>query len=56
MPVASSVPRDRDAVDEVFEFHGAVDFGHHRAGVRVPLGQTLAAFDLVAVIDMILEP
>jgi hypothetical protein len=37
---------NRDAVDDIFEFHGAFDFGQDRAGIRVPLGQTLAAFDL----------
>jgi hypothetical protein len=43
---------DRDAVDHVFEFHDAFDFGHHRAGVGIPLGQTLAAFDRIAVVDI----
>ncbi len=29
----------------------AVDFGQHRTGVRIPFGDTLAALDLVALVD-----
>jgi hypothetical protein len=43
--------RDRDAVDDIFKFDDAVHFRHDRAGVRVPLGQTRAALDLVAFVD-----
>ena len=52
MPVDSSVDlRHRQAVDEVLEADDAVDFGEDRPGVGIPLGQALAALDLVAVVD-----
>jgi hypothetical protein len=40
-----------DAVDQVLELHLAVDFGQDRTGIGVPLGQALAALDLVALVD-----
>ena len=43
--------RDRGAVDQILERHLAVDFGQDRTGVGIPFGDTLAALDLVAVID-----
>jgi hypothetical protein len=43
--------RDRDAIDDIFELDDAVNFGHDRAGVWIPLGQTRATLDLVAFID-----
>jgi hypothetical protein len=56
MPVASSVPPNRDAVDDIFEFDGAFDFGHDRAGIRVPLGQTLPRLTLSPSSTQIFEP
>ena len=43
---------DRKTIDDIFEFHHAINLGQDRTGIRVPLGQTLAALDLVAFIDM----
>ena len=43
--------RDGHATDDVLEFHRTCDVRHHRAGIRVPLGQTLAALDRIAVVD-----
>src|SRR5262249_10855027 len=43
--------RHRRTVDQVLERHFAVDFGQHRAGVGIPLGDTLATPHFVAVID-----
>ena len=41
----------RHALDHVLELDGAVDFGHDRAGVGIPLGQLDAALHLVAFVD-----
>ncbi len=52
MPVDSSVDlADRHALDQVLEGDRALDLGEDRAGVRIPLGETLAALHLVAVVD-----
>src|SRR5262249_5239068 len=39
--------RHRLTFDQVFEADGAVDLGEDRPGVRIPLGDALAALDLV---------
>ena len=41
----------RHAFDHVFIFDYAVDLGHDRAGVGIPLGQLGATFHLIAVVD-----
>jgi hypothetical protein len=41
----------RQAVDQVLEADDAVDFGQDRPGVGVPLRESLAALDRVAVVD-----
>ena len=46
--------RHRGALGEVLEADDAVDLGQDRPGERIPLGQTRAALDLVALVD--LEP
>ena len=43
--------RNRKAIDHVFEFDMTFDFRHDRAGVGIPLGHTLAALNIVAIID-----
>ena len=43
--------RHRQAVDQVFELDRAFDLGQDRPGVGIPLGDTLAALDLVAILD-----
>ena len=40
-----------DAVDQILEGDLALDFGEDRTGVGIPLGDALAALDLVAVVD-----
>ena len=42
---------DGNAVDQILEHDLALDFGQHRAGVGIPLGDALAALHLVAVVD-----
>ena len=42
---------DRHALDQILEVDGALDLGEHRAGIGIPLGETIAALDLDAVID-----
>ena len=44
----------RHALDQVLEPDHAVDLGQNRPGERIPLGDPLAALDLVALVD--LEP
>ena len=44
----------RLAFDEILEADDAFDLGEDRAGVRIPLGDALAALDVLAVVD--LEP
>ena len=39
-----------DAVDQILERHLALDFGEDRAGIRIPLGDALAALHLVAIV------
>ena len=39
-----------DAVDQILERDLALDFGQDRTGVGVPLGDTLAALHLVAIV------
>ena len=52
MPVDSSVGfLNGDTVDQILERHLALDFGQDRTGVGIPLGDTLAALHLVAVVD-----
>src|SRR5262249_14264197 len=41
----------RQTVDEILEGDIALDLGQDRSGVRIPLGDTLAALDLVAILD-----
>ncbi|OWK21233.1 hypothetical protein AJ88_20125 [Mesorhizobium amorphae CCBAU 01583] len=41
---------DGNAVDQILELHLALDFGEDRAGIRIPLGDTLAALHLVAIV------
>src|SRR5690606_27598301 len=42
---------NRDAVDEVLELNLAANFRQDRTGIRIPLCDTLATTDLVAVVD-----
>ena len=44
--------RHRLAFDQVLEADRAVDLGEDRTGVGIPLGDALAALDLVAVVDL----
>ncbi len=46
----------RRPVDQILVGHFAIDFGQHRTGVGIPFGDTLAALDLVAIIDAQLGP
>ena len=46
--------RHRGALDQILEADHAVDLGQDRPGERIPLGDALAALDLVALVD--LEP
>ena len=39
-----------NAVDQILERHPALDFGEDRAGIGIPLGDTLAALHLVAIV------
>src|SRR5690606_31559690 len=43
--------RDRLTFDEVLESDSALDLGQDRPGVRIPLGDALAAGDLVAFVN-----
>jgi hypothetical protein len=40
----------------IFEFDMPFDFRHDRAGIGIPLGNTLTALHLVAIIDKMREP
>ena len=42
----------RDAFLQVFELHGAADFGEDREGVRIPLDHDLAELDRIAFVDL----
>src|ERR1700753_835698 len=42
---------DRDAFLQVLELHGAGDLGEDREGVRVPLAEQAAEFDLLSVLN-----
>ena len=44
--------RDRLPLDQILEPDRAFDFGQNRPGVRIPLGDALAALDHVAFVDM----
>ena len=44
--------RHRLAFDQILEADRAFDLGQDRPGVRIPLGDALAALDLVAVVDL----
>src|SRR5262245_30700511 len=44
--------RHRLAFDQVLEPDRALDLGHDRPGIGIPLRDTLAAFDLIAVLDL----
>jgi len=53
MPVASSSASDhRLAFDQILEADRALDLGEDRPRVGIPLGQALAARDLVALVDL----
>src|SRR5579859_341581 len=43
---------ERDAFLQVFELHGAADFGQDGEGIRIPLDQNLAERDRIAVVDL----
>src|SRR5262245_31477129 len=42
---------DRHSLDQILEVDRALDFGEHRTGIGIPLGEPVAAFDPHAVID-----
>ena len=42
---------DRHALDQILELDGARDLREHRTGVRIPLGETITALDLSALVD-----
>ena len=42
---------DRHAFDQILEVDRALDLREHRPGIRIPLGETIAALDLDAVVD-----
>ena len=43
--------RDRQAINNVFEFNCTTQFGHHRTCVRIPFSQTLSTFYRVTIVD-----
>src|SRR3954447_3448021 len=40
------------ALDQILEGNRALDLGQHRTGVRIPLGDALAALDVIALVDL----
>jgi hypothetical protein len=53
---SSSIPRTEMPSTRSSKSTHAVDLGHDRTGVGVPLGQTLAAFDFLALVTSSREP